>query len=145
MRSVMLGLVILPVFADAALADALVTTRVIKAGTVIQLEDLTVVDADIPGTIADLQTVAGQEARITIYPGRPIRADHLGPPAVVDRNQVVSLGYNLGGLSITTEGRALARGGVGDVIRVLNLSSRTTVLGQVMPDGSVRVGPSQGS
>lgn len=144
MRCALLGLAILPAFTGAALADALVTTRVIKAGTIIQRDDLTVVDADIPGAISDLQSVAGQEARVTIYPGRPIRADHLGPPAVVDRNQVVSLGYSTGGLSITTEGRALARGGVGDVIRVLNLSSRTTVLGQIMPDGSVRVGPPQG-
>jgi flagellar basal body P-ring formation protein FlgA len=144
MRWALLGVLILPSLAHGVFADALVTTRVIKAGTIIQPDDLTVVKADIPGAISDLLTVAGQEARVTIYPGRPIRSDQLGPPAVVDRNQVVSLGYIVGGLSITTEGRALARGGVGDVIRVLNLSSRNTVLGQVMPDGSVRVGPPQG-
>lgn len=144
MRWAIIGLVFLPAFADAALADALVTTRVIKAGAIIQLDDLTVVEADIPGALTDAQGVAGQEARVAIYPGRPIRADQLGPPAVVDRNQLVSLAYVAGGLAITTEGRALGRGGVGDVIRVLNLSSRSTVQGQVMPDGTVRVSPPQG-
>jgi flagellar basal body P-ring formation protein FlgA len=50
------------------------------------------------------------------------------------------LRYAAGPLAITTEGRALARGGAGDVIRVLNLSSRNTVTGRVQPDGAVSVG-----
>ena len=62
MRWAIIGLVFLPAFADAALADALVTTRVIKAGAIIQLDDLTVVEADIPGALTDAQGVAGQEA-----------------------------------------------------------------------------------
>ncbi len=128
----------------SAHAEAIVTTRVIKAGSVMHLEDLTVVKANIPGALGDPQAVAGQEARQTIYPGRPIRADQIGPPAVIERNQIVGLAFIAGGLAITTEGRALARGGVGDVIRVLNLSSRNTVQGQVMPDGTVRVSPPQG-
>ena len=135
----------LGLLSTVAHADALVTTRVIKSGTVLQLQDLTIVDADIPGAVTDPQVVAGQEARLTLYPGRPIRADQLGPPAVVERNQIVGLAFIAGGLPSTTEGRALARGGVGDVIRVLNLSSRNTLQGLVMPDGTVRVGPPQGS
>ena len=109
-----------------------------------QQADLTIVDADIHGALSDPQAVAGQEARQTIYPGRPILPDQIGPPAVVERNQIVGLAFIAGGLAITTEGRALARGGVGDVIRVLNLASRNTVQGQVMPDGTVRVSPPQG-
>jgi flagella basal body P-ring formation protein FlgA len=60
---------------------------------------------------------------------------------VVDRNQIIPLAYAAGDLTILTEGRALARGGVGDVIEVMNLSSRNKVLGQIGPDGVVRVGP----
>ena len=131
-------------FAASAHADALITTRVIKAGSILQQADVTIVDADIPGALSDPQAVAGQEARQTIYPVRPILPDQLGPPTAVERNQIVSLAFIAGGLAITTEGRALARGGVGDVIRVLNLASRNTVQGQVMPDGTVRVSPPQG-
>jgi hypothetical protein len=72
---------------------------------------------------------------------RPVRAADLGPPAVVERNQIVGLAYRSGGLAILTEGRALARGGVGDVIRVMNLASRATVTGTIGPDGLVAVGP----
>lgn len=125
-------------------ADAFVANRVIRAGDVIRAEDISAVQAEIPQAVAALDLIAGQEARVTLYPGRPIRADQLGAPAVVDRNQIVSLAYLAGGLAITTEGRALTRGGVGDVIRVLNLSSRATLQGQIMPDGSVRVPPPQG-
>jgi flagella basal body P-ring formation protein FlgA len=127
-----------------ALADSFVANRVVRAGDVIRAEDLSAVAADIPGALSAIDQIAGQEARVTLYPGRPIRADQLGAPAVVDRNQIVSLAYLVGNLSITTEGRALTRGGVGDVIRVLNLSSRATVQGQIMPDGSVHVSPPKG-
>jgi flagella basal body P-ring formation protein FlgA len=57
----------------------------------------------------------------------------------VDRNQMVSLVFRSSGLTILTEGRALDRGGVGDVIKVMNLASRTTVTGTIAPDGSVMV------
>jgi flagellar basal body P-ring formation protein FlgA len=140
----MMRWIILCLLPVPAVADALVTTRVIKAGQVIQAADLTVVDADIPGAVTNPALVAGQEARSAIYPGRPIREDQFGPPAIITRNQIVSLSYIAGALAISTEGRALDRGGVGDLISILNLSSRNTVKGWVMPDGSVRVSRVEG-
>ena len=125
-------------------SEAVVTTRIIKAGQIIAATDLSVVPADIPGTIKDPVLVSGQEARVAIYPGRPIRENQFGPPTLISRNQVVSLTYIAGSLVILTEGRALDRGGLGDMIPVLNLSSRNTVQGRVMPDGTVTVGPSKG-
>lgn len=127
-----------------ACADALVTNRVIKAGEVILAEDLSVVDATIPGTVSDPSLVSGQEARVMLYPGRPLREAQFGPPTVITRNQVVALLYVAGALAITAEGRALDRGAVGDVIPVVNLSSRNTVHGRVMPDGTVHVSPFEG-
>ncbi|MDP2081150.1 MAG: flagellar basal body P-ring formation chaperone FlgA [Pseudotabrizicola sp.] len=139
MRWVILCLIPCP-----ALADALVTTRIVKAGQVIEATDLTVVAANIPGTVTDPTLVTGQEARVALYPGRPIREGQFGPPTRIIRNQIVPLTYVAGTLVILTEGRALDRGGVGDVIPVLNLSSRNTVQGRVMPDGTVSVSPSEG-
>ena len=128
----------------AASAEAVVATRTIRAQTVVTSADLTVVAADIPGALTEIALAVGLEARVAIYPGRPIRADDLGPPTIVDRNQIVPLAYHSGVLAILTEGRALARGGVGDLIRVMNLASRSTVTGRIMPDGTVRVGQSEG-
>ena len=124
-----------------AMADSVVATRTIRAQSVVQADDVTLVAAEIPNALAQLADAIGREARVSIYAGRPILASDLGAPAVVDRNQIVPLVYQSGALAILTEGRALARGGVGDVIRVMNLASRSTVSGRIATDGTVHVGP----
>ncbi|WP_103257624.1 flagellar basal body P-ring formation chaperone FlgA [Tabrizicola aquatica] len=123
-----------------ALAESVVATRTIRALTVIGPEDLTIVEAALPGALSNPDLAVGQEARVAIYAGRPVRAQDLGAPALVERNQLVSLIFLSGGLAISTEGRALARGAEGDVIRVMNLGSRTAVNGRVGPDGAIYVG-----
>ena len=118
-------------------AQSLVPTRTIRATETIAETDLTPGESEVPGALSDPAMAIGQEARVTLYAGRPIRAEDIGPPAIIERNQIVPLAYGSGGLSILTEGRAMARGGAGDVIRVMNLESRTTVTGQIQPDGTV--------
>lgn len=133
--------VLLFVFPWPAGADSLVATRVIKAQEPLVREAIAVVDADIPGAATDLEAVLGLEARVAIYPGRAILQEHIGPAARVERNQIVKLTYQVSGLAIRTEGRALARGGAGELIEVMNLASKTKITGRVEPDGSVTVGP----
>ncbi len=122
-----------------AQADSLVATRTIRAQTVLSPEDFATVEAAIPGALSDAASAIGLETRVTLYAGRPIKATDVGPAALVERNQTVSLVYRTGLLSILTEGRALSRGGPGDVIKVMNLSSRTTVTGTIGSDGTVAV------
>lgn len=126
---------------EMAIADSLVATRTIRAQSVLQIEDVSLVIAQIPNALGHIEEALGLEARVAIYAGQPILAADLGPAAVIDRNQIVSLAFRSGSLAILTEGRALARGGVGDVIRVMNLVSHSTVSGRISPDGTVHVGP----
>ncbi len=133
--------VLILLFPTAALGDSLVAARVIKAQTPLVADDVMLVAADIPGALTDPAQAIGQEARIAIYPGRPVLGDSLGPAAMVDRNQIISLIYQSGGLAIRTEGRALSRGAEGEIIEVMNLASRTKVTGRVGADGGVTVGP----
>lgn len=121
------------------LADTLTTTRVVRANAIIMPSDIAVSDVSAVGALAAGTDVIGMEARVTLYPGRPIMPAHVGPAALVTRNQPVTLVYSKGGLSIATEGRALSRGGLDDTVRVMNLTSRATVMGQVRADGSVAV------
>lgn len=125
-----------------ALADSLVATRTIRAQAMLTADDITSVAMDIPGALTDPSAAIGQEARVAIYAGKPIKPEDLGPSAIIERNQTIPLAYIVGGLSIMTAGRALSRGGVGDVIDVMNLSSHAKVTGQIGADGVVRVGPS---
>jgi flagellar basal body P-ring formation protein FlgA len=126
--------------ADAALAQTIVSTRVIRAQTVIGPDDVTVAEAETPGALAALSEAVGQEARVTLYPNRPIRPDQIGRPAVVERNQIVRMVYREGPLNIAAEGRALDRAGPGEFVRVMNLASRQVVTGRVRGSGIIEVG-----
>ena len=136
----MRSLIALLLLTAPALAESLVATRTIRAQSVIAAGDVARVEAALPGALDDPGLAVGLEARATIHAGRPVRAKDLAAPALVERNQLVPLIFLSGGLAIATEGRALARGAEGDVIRALNLASRTTVSGRVGPDGALYVG-----
>ena len=58
---------------------------------------------------------------------------------VIGRNQIVRLRFQRGALQIDTEGRAMSDGAAGELIRVMNMGSRSTVTAQVMPDGTLAV------
>ena len=122
-----------------AQADMVVAARTIRPQSVLTAADLRIESAAMPGTFSAIADVIGQESRVVLYPGRPILPEDIGPPALVDRNQIVPLVYAKDGLMIRLEGRALGRASTGEVVRVMNLQSRTTVSGKVQPDGSVRV------
>lgn len=126
--------------AAPAQADSLVALRTLPAQTVVTESDVALVEAQIDGALTAIAPALGQEVRTTVYAGRPLRADNLGPPALVDRNQTVTLVYLAGGLTILAEGRALARGAEGEVIRAMNLASKTTVSGRVDGQGRLVVG-----
>jgi len=130
-----------PGLAQVAAGDpALVLTRTLRANQVIAAEDLTpATQAARPGYVSHPDEAVGMEARVTLYAGRPIPLGSLAPPALVDRNQLVTLVFRQGGLEIRAEGRALARGGPDQTVRVMNLASRTTVSGHVAGPGLVIV------
>ncbi|SFR51810.1 flagella basal body P-ring formation protein FlgA [Yoonia tamlensis] len=133
------ALLILCLFASPVCADTVLAARTIPANTTILPEDIIVNSRTIPGGVTDPQTIIGMEARVALYAGRPIRAGDVGFPAVVERNQIIALHYQQHGLVISTEGRALGRAGPGDIIRVMNISSRSTVTAQIGADGAAYV------
>lgn len=124
---------------SAACAETLVASRTIRSQTVLSATDLSVVPGAVAGALMHPDAAIGMEARVVLYAGRPIRAEDVGPPALVERNQTVTLLYRHGGLTIATEGRSLARAAAGEQIRAMNVSSRTTITGQVDPTGRVIV------
>lgn len=126
--------------AGPASADTVMAARTIRAQSIVTAGDLVVIEQDIPGSYILADEVIGQEARVVLYAGRPVMIDDVGPPALIERNQIVTLYYISGALVIAAEGRALGRAGIGDALRVMNLASRSTVTGFVRPDGTVSVG-----
>jgi len=135
-RALLLFLALAP---GAAWADSVVAARTIRSQAILTPADVTMVSADLTGALSDPDSVIGMEARVVLYAGRPIRPADIGPPAIVERNQIVMVYYRHGALHIMMEGRTLARAGVGDRLRVMNLESRNTVTGTVAEDGSIVV------
>ncbi|WP_264211887.1 flagellar basal body P-ring formation chaperone FlgA [Leisingera thetidis] len=125
--------------APPAWAEYLIPLRTIRAKEIVNAEDLALKKGEILGALSDPAAVAGMEARVALYAGRPLRPGDIGPPAIVERNDLVTLIFRQGVLSIAAEGRALGRGAAGEAVRVMNLSSRTTVTGRITEDGSVEV------
>jgi len=122
-----------------ALADSVTVTRPIRAGAVLQADDLAFGDLSAEDGFLDPRDLIGMEARVNLYPGRPIRTREIGQPTVIARNQIVDLLFERGGLTIRLEGRALSRAGDGDTVRVMNLASRSTVTGVATASGAVIV------
>lgn len=122
-----------------ATAESLVATRLIRATQVIEPGDVTRAAASVAGAAVATEQVVGLEARVAIYPGRPVRLADLGPAAVVERNEIVRMVYRRGRLMIQSDGRAMARAGVGDAVTVMNLSSRQSVQGIVTAAGLVEI------
>lgn len=120
-------------------ADAVLATRNIRSQTVLMPSDMELVAQDIPGALRQVDHGIGLEARVNLYAGRPIRPEDLAPPALVERNQIVSLLYHSGGLQISTEGRTLDRAGKGETVKAMNLASRNIVTGTVLAPGQVVV------
>lgn len=132
-------LAILPFLACEVAAETIVSTRSIRPQQLITAADVRVDPAEVQGAHASLGDVIGKEARVAIYPGRAVMIGQVGQPALVERNQMVELVFAHSGLRIAAEGRALARGGTGDRIRVMNTDSRTVLFGTVAENGSVLV------
>ena len=127
----------LALFTGPALAESVMAVHAVRAGTTLSADDLAFLDEDAEQGFTDPRDVIGLEARVNLYPGRPILARDVGTPTVVERNAIVPLVFSRGGLSITLEGRALSRAGAGETVRVMNLSSRNTVIGVATETGQV--------
>ncbi len=121
------------------MADTVIAARTIRAQQIITGADVKLITDRISGMATSVTDVVGLEAKRILYTGRPIGLTDVGPPALVERNQIVPLSFRSNTLIIQTDGRSLGRGGAGDTIRVLNLASRTTVNGTIGTNGTVWV------
>lgn len=135
-----LAAAILTLVPATAFPESIVALRTLPARTVIAASDITTVAAEIDGAVASADQVVGQELKITVYAGRPLRLQDIGPRAIVERNQIVVLIYQSGALTIAAEGRALEKGAEGDIVRAMNLATKSTISGRIAADGTMIVG-----
>jgi|694.fasta_scaffold01367_19 flagella basal body P-ring formation protein FlgA len=123
-------------------AEYLVIARPINAG-----QNLTDADirpqlgelSDLPnGVLMNKDQAIGRAAIASLAAGRPLRADMLRQPTVVQAGQSVKIVGKGSGFQVTNEGRALTNAVVGQVTQV-RLNSGQILSGVVRADGTVEI------
>jgi flagella basal body P-ring formation protein FlgA len=79
------------------------------------------------------------QMRKQLRAGQALRTADLAKPDLVVRDQSVTLIYQSTGLYLTASGKAMENGTEGDVVNVLNLQSKRTVVGTVVGRGQVAI------
>ena len=125
----------------AATVEVVTLARSLERGEVIKSGDLVVerrpraeIGRDVVGGI---DQAIGFAARGAMQPGKPLRTAELMKPELVQRNETVTLVYQVPGITLTVRGKAAEGGAEGDVIAVLNEQSKRTVQGVVAGPGRV--------
>jgi flagellar basal body P-ring formation protein FlgA len=121
--------------------DAVTLMRPLNRGDIVKPSDLVLerrpraeLRGDAVSAIAD---AAGLAARRPLRAGEPLRAADLMKADIVQRNETVTIVYQVPGLTLTMRGKALESGAEGDTVNVLNIQSKRTVQGTVSGPGRV--------
>ena len=80
-------------------------------------------------------------ARRPLRAGAAVTARDVSALQVVKTNEVVTLTYDNGGVSLSMQAKALSGGAVGETINVQNVTSKKTVQAVVIGPGQAAVGP----
>jgi flagella basal body P-ring formation protein FlgA len=131
--------------APGAMVDVLTYSRSIATGEIVQPEDVVwtkvqahLAPADAAGNAED---VIGQAARRPLRQGAPVASHDLSKPMVVKKGDLISVTYNMDGVSLSLQAQAAQAGAVGDPISVLNPQSKKTIVAVVTGPGTAAVGP----
>ena len=127
--------------------DVLTWARSISAGEMIQPADLVWGKAAMAPTDApnDPDAMVGMAARRALRAGAVVAGRDVSAPQVVKTNEVVTLTYDNGGVSLSMQAKALSAGAVGETINVQNVTSKKTVQAVVTGPGQAAVGPHGGA
>lgn len=120
-----------------------VLARAIARGQQVTADDVRwakVRTSSLPAGVAtDLDQVLRMTARRPLQAGQPLRQRDLERPALVEKNQLVTMVLRAGKMTLTAQGRAMERGAKGDVVRVQNTMSNQIVHATVTKDRTVVV------
>ncbi|MCR6631174.1 MAG: flagellar basal body P-ring formation chaperone FlgA [Magnetospirillum sp.] len=122
-----------------------VLNRTIGRGDVITEGDIEWIEARAEAVrrdvVTDARQLVGQEPRLQVRQGAPVRLSDVRRPVLVPRNSTVTMVVKTPFMTLTAQGRASEEGGKGDVIHVTNLHSKRVVEAVVDGPGSVTVTP----
>lgn len=124
-------------------AQVVCAARAVSRDTVLSSEDLCLKRINIAKApdrlVFDMAQAVGKRVRSSLQAGKYLQQHKLFAVPLIERGDRVKLMVSAGPVNVSTFGIAKADGGVGDQIRVKNLSSKKTVIGRVVDDATVAV------
>jgi flagellar basal body P-ring formation protein FlgA len=91
------------------------------------------------GYLTRIEQLDGRHLKMAVSPGTALSTDLLAADILIKRGQRVTLVASAGGLEVQAQGEAIADATPNGRVRVLNLSSRKIVEGQVESSDRVRM------
>jgi flagella basal body P-ring formation protein FlgA len=110
--------------------EAVTLVRAIRTGETIKASDVTTERRPKPEVGSEamaIEQAIGLAAKHPLRAGQVLKPGDVMRPLVVQRNEAVTLTYEVPGIFLTVRGKALEAGAVGDMIGVLNIQSNRTI------------------
>jgi flagella basal body P-ring formation protein FlgA len=115
--------------------ETAVLTRALARGEVVKAADVAFERRPKGETsgerITDVDHAVGRAVRQAMRAGQPLLRAQLMKPELVHRDDIITLVYEVPGITITTRGKALEPGAMGDTITVANTETKRTIQGTV--------------
>jgi flagella basal body P-ring formation protein FlgA len=123
--------------------ETAVLVRPLNRGDIIKPSDVAIERRpkhEVAGEVVPKDTAVGYAARRPLAAGAVLRRGDLMKPELIQRNEPVTIAFEVPGVLLTARGKALEAGAAGDIIAVLNIQSNRTVQATVTGPGRVAVG-----
>jgi flagella basal body P-ring formation protein FlgA len=89
--------------------------------------------------VTALEDVVGMQVRRLLAQGRPIMQQSVMQPRIIDRGDRVAIHYRDGPLKLVAPGRALGDAHRGQEVKIVNLTSNTSIVATAAAEGIVEV------
>jgi len=115
--------------------ETAVLLRPLARGEVIRRSDVTIErrrKSELQNdSIGPTDAVLGLAARQALRAGQALRRADIMKPELVQRNETVTLMFEVPGIRLTMRGKAMESGAEGDLVSVVNVQSKRTIQGTV--------------
>ncbi len=123
--------------------QALTYLHSLNAGDIVRAEDLTWSKGVDPAYDAprDAELMIGMAARRPLREGASVSLRDVSAPQVIKRDDIVAVQFNLGGISLTLEAKAMSDAAAGQLVTVVNPTSKKVIQAMAVGPGQAVVGP----
>jgi len=123
--------------------DVPVLTRALKSGEIVGTDDVMFVRmaaSRVPkGAVGDADRLIGFSAKRQLRANLPLRESDVQKPVIVRKGDTVTMVFHAPGIELTSRGRAMTDGGMGDTVAVVNAQSLKQIDAVVIGSGAVNV------